>query len=511
MEYILTGKQMREADEHTISVCQKAGFSLMQNAGGALAKTAEKIAPIGSILIVCGGGNNGGDGLVCARVLEEKNRTVHLVVLSEKLSPDCQKARDFYLQGGGKIREKIEENKTYALVIDCMFGTGFHGELQEAFSTASKQIAQCRKQGTKVLCADIPSGVHGDNGFACENAVVGDYTLCLGERKAGAYLNEGIDHAGEVLRADIGILLPEKSYARLLDDAAISSLLPKRKRNAHKGVFGKAAIFAGSEKYTGAAALSLFACLRSGAGYTTLFAPQSVISHFYLKYPEALLENTNEGGRVAFNEQTLTKLLDYNAVAFGMGVGISEEVAACAKWLLNGYQGKLILDADALNSLAKFEKENLQNLFQNASCQVLITPHLKEFSRLSGESVESILASGFSSAFHFAKENKICVLLKNAVSVITNGEEIFLSTTGTSGQAKGGSGDVLSGVIAGLCASGLSVFSGAKAGAYIVGKAAEIAVKKTGEYSLLASDTVDCLGQAFLSIAEYAKGNGEGE
>ena len=278
----------------------------------------------------------------------------------------------------------------------------------------------------------------------------------------------------------------------VLDQKTVSALLPKRKRNTNKGDYGKAAIVAGSEAYTGAAYLAAAACLRAGAGYTALFVPENIFPYYVLKIPEVLLKKLNNW----------EDLLVFDSIAYGMGMGISRQVADGAAWLIEQFSGKLILDADALNSLAKYC--NLGEAFARKKGDVLLTPHVKEFSRLSGNSVEEILANGFNAAKHFATRHGVTVLLKNAVSVIENGKKSCINERGTAGQAKGGTGDVLSGVIAGLCASGLSVFDGACAGAYAVGLAAELAGEKISEYSLTATDLISQLGASFLRITENA-------
>ncbi len=285
-----------------------------------------------------------------------------------------------------------------------------------------------------------------------------------------------------------------------INDEIAWELLPKRERNSHKGNYGRAAIVAGSVEYTGAAYLAAAACLRAGAGYTALFLPKEILPYYILKTPEILLRETNEGGRYAFNEGKMRGLLPYSSVAFGMGMGVSEEVFQGAKWLIENYEGKLILDADGLNSLAAYGKD----VFARKKCEVIITPHSKEFSRLSGLTVEEILADTAGAATGYAKKNGVTVLLKNAFSVVADGEKTMRNEAGNSGQAKGGSGDVLSGVIAGLCASGASIFDGGVLGAYLCGRATELAAKDVGEYSLTASDIVAYLGKAFLSVTENA-------
>lgn len=274
----------------------------------------------------------------------------------------------------------------------------------------------------------------------------------------------------------------------------MAEILPKRKRDSHKGTYGKTAIVAGSKAYTGAGYLSAIACLRTGVGYTALFVPKKILPYYILKAPEALLR------AFSLRRKTLQVLLGYDSIAYGMGMGVSKTVARGAKWLITHYQGKLLLDADALNALVKFERNRLLEIFARKKCDVVITPHYKEFSRLTGE-----MEVGETLAVAFAKTHQITVLLKNAVSVIANKNEVVYNDTGNSAQAKAGTGDVLSGVIAGLCATGLSAFDGARLGAYLVGKTAEIAVEQTSEYCLLASELVAYLPRAFCFLAGIAE------
>ncbi len=497
---VLTNKQMRVADGYTIEKIGVPSLTLMERAGIALADEAESF-PRGKVVCVCGGGNNGGDGFVCARILRERGHAVDVVCIAEKFSEDCCVNKEKWLSLGGEIYKDIPD-KAYAVIVDCLFGTGFHGKLE---GKNEELVRAVNSLTGKVLSADIPSGVNGDNGIADGIAVNADRTLCIGERKLGCYLNDGIDYAGEIKRADIGIFLPEEGYARLLTKAFVSSLLNRRKRNSHKGSYGKAAIVAGSMEYTGAAYLSAAACLRSGAGYTALYLPKQLFPLFALKLPETLLSTTNEGGRYAFNEESMRSLQSYNSVAYGMGMGISEEVYLGAKWLIENYEGKLLLDADGLNSLARYGG-NLSALFAKKKGDVILTPHVLEFSRLTGKSKGEILEEGVSLAKAYAKAWGVTLVLKGAVSIIADGERTFLNDRGNSGQAKGGSGDLLSGLVCGL-AAGTSTFNAAVAGCYLAGVSAELAARERGEYSLTASDCIEYLGKAFLFVTENADEN----
>ncbi len=499
MNYVVTNAEMREADKYTIEKAGVSSLTLMERAGEALYREASKMAPQGRILCLCGGGNNGGDGLVCARYLRQAGREVDLLLIAEKRSAESGANLQKWIELGGETLGELPEKK-YALAVDCLFGTGFHGKLKGEEERAVKGLLALRKGGTKILSADIPSGVNGGDGSVEGLAVRADVTLCIGEIKSGVLFGDGIDYAGEVKRVDIGIQLPKGEYAKLVDDEWVAACLPKRSRNSHKGNYGKAAIVAGSMEYSGAAYLSAAACLRSGAGYTTLFLPKDLLSPFILRAPEILLKPINDGGKYAFNEKALQGLLSYDSIAYGMGMGTSAEVYYGASWLLQRYEGVLILDADGLNSLAKYGKERLGELFARKKCSVLLTPHVKEFSRLCGSRADKITKEGLSLAKTFAKTHGVTVLLKNAVSVATDGENAFVNDRGTSGQAKGGSGDVLSGVIAGLCAGGMSALNASAAGAYLVGRAAELATEDIGAYSLVATDIIAYLGRAFQSV-----------
>ena len=503
MKYVLTNEQMREADLFTIETLGVPALELMERAGIALKEQAIKLAPTGKILIVCGGGNNGGDGFVCGRHLLLAGRETDAVFFAEKRTHECALNLSEFMMNNGRIYDSIPDGD-YALVIDCLFGTGYTYREDERTDAVIRKMNTLKKRGAKILSADIPSGVCGNSGVAKGEAVDADVTLCLGEIKSGVVLCDGLDHAGEVLRADIGIMLPSfdadgDGYARLVEEDEVKAFLPKRKRNTHKGNYGRATIVAGCEKYTGAAYLSASAAVRSGAGYTTLLLPENLFPLFAIKIPEVLLSITNEGGRYAFNEKILAKI-PKGAVAFGMGMDISEDVALGAEYLLSHHEGALVLDADALNSLAEYRKDTLASLFQNATCEVVLTPHPREFARLIGVPCSEVVEHALTLSQQYAKEWGCTILLKGAATVITDGKRARISCSGTAGQAKAGSGDVLSGVLAGLCASVDGGYETAVAAAYLCGRAAEIATQDVGEYSLTATDVIAYLGKAFLSL-----------
>ncbi len=490
---VLTTKEMREADAYTIERLGVPALTLMERAGEALKEAAQRLAPKGKILIVCGGGNNGGDGFVCARKLMADFRRVDVVYLGKTGSEECQISRAEYEMCGGEVFFAFPLGKTYSLVVDCVFGTGYksRGNEEEIFQA----INGYKERGAKILSADIPSGI-GEDGRAQSGSVIADETLCLGYLKTAAVMQDGLDACGRVTLADIGISLPEGEYATLAEREDVAKLLPKRKRNTHKGSYGKAAIVGGSLRYSGAAHLAIEACVRGGAGYASLYLPKSLFAAFIGKTPEALLCPCQE----TFEEEDYLSLLEKDAVGFGVGADVEGKTTEILRFLLTRYEGKLLLDADALNALAKISKEEREILLTKKKCALLLTPHVKEFARLTGVDVEEVLRDGLTLAKEYAKKYRLTVLLKGATTIVTDGARTTLCAKGNAGLAKGGSGDALTGLVTALCAGGLSVFDGGVAGAYLTGLSAEIACEKIGEPALTARDVISYLGRAFFSV-----------
>jgi len=488
---LLTNDEMRKADAYTIETVGVPSLTLMERAGEGLFLKAKSMTK-GATLVVCGGGNNGGDGFVCARKLREDGLPVSVLFLGDKCTKECRANYDRYLEGGGLVVTEFPEGE-YSLVVDCLFGTGFRPRGGEAEIIA--RINAYKNQGAKLLSADVPSGLC-DDGSAPFGAVLADATVCFGFKKLSTAIGDGLDVCGEVSCVDIGICLPEGEYVRLATDEAVKGALPKRKRNSHKGTFGRAAIVGGSEQYTGAAYLALSACVRGGAGYSTLYTDETILPAFYLKVPEALLV----GCKAEFVEADYTSLLSYDAVGFGVGATMGEKTKDILRFLLKNYEGKLVVDADGLNALSALPCEERAALFRSKKCSVVMTPHKKEFSRLTQKSMEEINKNALDISKAYAKENGVVLLLKGASTIVTDGEKATLCTSGNSGQAKGGSGDVLTGFLTSLLASGCTPFEGAFAASYLVGKGAEIARETTGEMAMTASDVIGRLVEAVVAV-----------
>lgn len=497
MKYVLTCAEMRAADAYTIGELGVPSQTLMERAGAAVAEEAENLlrgCGGTSVLAVCGGGNNGGDGWCAARLLAERGWRTAVVAVGEKLSPDCAAQRAKY---AGDVCGDFPEER-FDVIIDALFGTGFRGEPEGAFAEA---IGRINASGAKVVAADIPSGLNGDSGM-CGLCVRADVTVAVGELKTGLLVGKGKDVCGKIVRKDIGIRLPAEGFAQLCEGADFAPLFPKRACDSHKGSYGRAVLFGGSAAYTGAPLLSAAAALRGGCGFTELCVPAELFPYYIGKLPEAILTAApTEGGPFACDEAFLGALCARaDAIALGMGAGKSRPLYAIVRFLLENFTGTLILDADALNALAAY---GVSVLKKPRACAVVLTPHLGEFSRLCGESVQRLCGDGAAVARTFAAEYGVGLLLKNNVTLFTDGEAVRYIASGTPALAKGGSGDVLAGLLASLAARGIPAGDAAACASWLLGRAGALAAEALGnEYSVCAHDVIAQIPRA---VAEVAK------
>ncbi len=472
MEKVLSNAQMRSADAYTIEELGVSSAILMRRAGVAIADEAENTAKAlktDEILVVCGTGNNGGDGYVCAEELKNRGFNVAVYALEGKLSSDCDREKKNYT--GRYLRHMWG-----SIVIDCVFGTGLCREVSGEIKSVLEEI---NSYGAFIISADIPSGLSGDSGKALGVSVKADKIVAIAEYKLGHFLNDGLDLCGKVIRKDIGISLPKnQSYAYLYGEEDLSAFYPKRKRNSHKGTYGTANIVAGSKKYLGAPALAVQSASKSGCGIVKLTACEEVKLALAPKYPQAI-----------FNDETD---LSATAIAVGMGCGVTPELYAKIKTLLNEYAGALVIDADGLNALSKYGVD----ILKNKKCKVILTPHLKEFSRLTKKPVEEISNDPVSCAKAFAKEYGVTLVLKSASTIITDGGETAINVRGSTALSKGGSGDILSGYLCGTLARGLEPFDAAVCATNILGISAEISSEEKTDFCATAYDIIKNLHSA---------------
>lgn len=469
MQRILTVNEMRAADKYTIETLGIPEDLLVERAGAAVAEVVADKFKGGRVLIVAGKGNNGADAAVCADELKKRHGFAVTLMRAEE----------------GELKKLYG---SYDIIIDGIFGTGLSRNVTGFYAELIDKINA--KKAYKISI-DIPSGLDGDSGYALGTAVKANLTVAIQEFKTGHFLNDGADYCGEVVAKDIGISIWGEDFIYRLENEDIKNFFPERKRNTHKGTYGKAAIVGGSKEYFGSAMLAglSLSALKTGAGYAHLCVPDGLFSVYAGKCPECTLGTLkDDNGNFVYDETGLKKLLGYDAISFGMGAGTSREVYRSAEYLVKNFGGRLIIDADGLNSLAKYGVGALKG-----GKDVVITPHIKEFSRLTGKTVNEILSKPIAAAKDFAKEYGVTVLLKSAASVITDGKAVCINTTGTSALAKCGSGDVLTGILAGIAARGFTGYDSATAAAYLLGKAGEAAAAELGDYSVTATDVINAL------------------
>lgn len=492
MKQVVSVSNMRKSDRHTIEN-KISSLELMYKAGEGIFKSVDWH---GKILVVCGYGNNAGDGYVVAKLLKKAGYCVQILLLEERFSEDGKHYFD------ACVNEKVpysvykgEDFKEYGIILDCILGTGFKGDVT---GITKEVIEKINSSGAYVVSADINSGLNGDSGLG-STCVKSDLTVSIGALKSGHLLGQAKDKIGKLINVEIGIDLVDKPYG-LLEKADASKLLKKRENYSNKGTYGYVALIGGCTEYSGAVKLAnLSACaLRSGCGVCKILAPKS-ICHAIMPY---LLESTlyplsECDGAIKFDEKEIQGALNnVKCVAIGMGLGQRGDNEKVLKYILENYKIPVIIDADGLNTLSKMDAD----IIKNTSCRVVLTPHLKELERLIGVPLEEIQGDPVTYAKGYAQKTGAIVLLKGPTTIITDGEEVILTNTGCAGMASAGSGDVLSGILCALCAGQDDLLSYVSLGAYINGYAGEIAQQKLCDISMLASDTALSIGIAIKEL-----------
>ncbi len=492
MKRVVTAEEMRAFERERFADGRANSLDWMERAAlGADAVLRERYAGLRA-LVVCGGGNNGGDGLALLRILTGRGADAEGALLAdpERLKGD---ARTNWLRAaacGVPIANELtnEAIARCGVLVDALFGTGLSRPVAGAYAEA---VEKMNASGKPILAVDLPSGVEATTGAilgACGRA---ETTVTFQFYKRGQFLFPGRSFCGETIVWPLTDEPddPSGEGVYLMRREDVARLLPPRPADSHKGRNGRALLCVGSARYTGAALLCAGAALRTGAGLVTAAVPGSVKQAFSA-LPEACASAVNNGGD--WDETACgnaSRLLEkQNAVCAGCGAGDGDMLPLIRDILQTRLPA--VLDADALNRIA-VRKELLDELHD----RVVLTPHVGEMARLTGESAEEILSDPVETARRYAKEWNCVVLLKGATSCISDGRSVRLNTTGNPGLAKGGSGDVLAGMITALLAQGLSAFDAACAGAYLLGVSADEALLLLGTRMLTARDVIDAVRQ----------------
>lgn len=491
---------MRQSDADTIEkLGENGGKILIGRAAKAIFSAHDNYK---RCAIVCADGNNGSDGLALALIIKEHGGEPTIIKTSEKCTPDGQYFLNLVKESNiPVIVGEFVSLKGYDTVVDCLFGTGFKGAPR---GFAKDLIEEINQSGAFVISADINSGLNAENG-TFSVCVKSDLTVSIGYLKPGHFLGDAKDVIGRLVNYDIGIEITEnesESKMFLVSDQDFSDILRKRKNNSHKGTYGYVCIMGGCTQFSGAVKLANLAsaAMRSGAGVVKLAVEGSLAS----SVSPYLLESTlcpmsGEGGKMAFDLPSLENALaGVCSVSVGMGWGDGVDYPKILEYLMSKEDLRLIIDADGINTLAKVGADVLKQ----AKAKIAITPHPKEFSRISGLSMQEIMADPIKCAEDFAKEYGVVVLLKGASTVITDGATTLIESGGCAGMATAGSGDVLSGVLCALHGYNEVSVKSVACGAHICAKAGELAKSEFGDTAMIASDTAKNIGLAVKVISE---------
>jgi NAD(P)H-hydrate epimerase len=501
---IVTSQTAKQWDTYTIEFGKISSLDLMERAAQAF---VEKFTTLfsphdGLIKIFSGLGNNGADGILIARLLSEKLYPVEVFVV--KYSSSSSKEFEFQLEQYRKqnlvlnfIEQPNEELNIEPnhIVIDAILGTGLNKPLPDLCNWVIKKI---NESGAVVVSVDIPTGLNPDYCVSNSEIILADYTLTFQAPKLSSFFPTTGRYYGDVYVLDIGLLDDFWDHVTnepplMIEPDYISLKLKPRCKFSHKGTFGHVLVVAGSHGFAGAAVLCAKASLKCGAGLTTVYVPKKLSTIIHVSVPEAMVLEDKKNNNYL---ETFPSIEKFNAIAIGPGLGIQKETEALVyKFIKKSFQ-PLVIDADAINILA--ENKNWLKLIPK---NTIFTPHPKEFERLVGRA-ENDLAR-FELLKEFTKKYQFYCILKGAHTCISCPDgEVYFNTTGNPSMAKGGSGDVLTGIIAGLLAQGYSAKESCIIGVYWHGLAGDLAAKKKSEQSVLATDIIDYLGKAYKKMSE---------
>jgi len=522
---IVTGSTMAELDRAAIQDRGIPGLELMERAGRGVAEAILRRYPsVSAPLIVCGQGNNGGDGFVIARYLLEAGRSPSVVMLAgrDDLSEDARANLDrFETECGAGPRKHIPgSGGDFAaavagpvdLVVDAVFGTGLRGRVRDPYVPIIEHL-----NGLNVprVAVDIASGVVADDGSVEGVAFRADLTVTMALPKVGHFLPPGIDHTGRVEVVDIGIpadVVEEKGAheAEMLTAAEVAALLPRYGRSAHKGDRGRLLVLAGSPGLTGAGCLAGEAALYAGAGLVTVGVPEPLNPVFEAKLTEAMTLPLPATLGHGLSGEGLEAVMEFSeradAVVFGPGVGKDEGTGKLLFGLLDRLEKPVLIDADGLTLLAG----DLSRL-KGRPGPTILTPHPGEMARLVGGSSENVQKDRWGKARRFVKEWDVTLVRKGAGTVMAGSEHLWVNPTGGPAMSQGGMGDVLSGVIGALLARGLGAENAARAGVYLHGLAGDLVAEETGDTVVLASEVGRAVRRAEARTREDKPSPGDGE
>lgn len=476
---------MQELERYAMRRQDLTVDSLMERAASAVARTVLGRSPVGPVAIVAGKGNNGGDGRVAARILSERGTEVRLVDLGDPERPD-ESDDD---EPDGRLSRALDGA---AVVVDALFGFSLHGAPRPPADRAIRAMNAARERGAWVLAVDVPSGVESHSGHVHGDAVRADETLTFTAMKLGLALEPGRSHAGRVHVEPIGIdpaRLAKSGKAFELEAGDVAAMLPHRAVDCHKKSCGRVFVIGGSQGMTGAACLAARAALRSGAGTVQVGVPASLVPVVEAKVTETVTVPLSETFARSIDsmaaEAVLELLDDFDVMALGPGLSLHDSTVRFVHEVVRASSLPLVVDADGLNALVGHT-----DLLVQRRGPTVVTPHPGELARLAGAATPEVQRDrpGFVRAA--AREWGVVAVLKGAPTLIADGPPVAVNPTGNPGMATMGTGDVLTGLIAGLVAQGMSPLAAAQAGTWIHGAAGDRAADELTQYCLVAGDVL---------------------
>lgn len=488
MKYLATSEEMQKIDALTINEIGIPGLVLMERAALAVTEELVKGFGAGNILVVVEGGNNGGDGLAVARMLISKGYQVdiyHIEALSKE--SDSFTIQKTILQNMGINFLNEISDKKYDVVIDAIFGVGLSRPVTGIHQQVIEQInrMECFK-----LAVDVPSGLNATTGQIEGICVRASQTVTFGLYKYGMMLYPGHDYCGEIIVRDIGLpqqVIEQVAPVHFMYDESDVERLPKRKNDSNKGTYGRVAVIAGSRQMSGAATLAAESAYRIGSGLVKVYTHENNRKIIGCNLPEALMMTYSDVESAIRCVEDVVSWGD--AVLAGPGIGTDDIAKQMIYHLLHTCEKPIILDADGLNIVS----ENME-LLQSCKAPVIITPHMKEMSRLTGEGVDDIKVSADEVCMCVARTYGVVCVLKDARTRVSDGsDQLFLNTAGNNGMSTAGSGDVLAGIIAGLCGQKMNEAEAAKLGVYLHGLAGDFAATERGQQGMIARDIADAI------------------
>ncbi len=492
---ILTAKQIKSVEERAFqNAFTEEG--LMKCAGTAcfnkIVKKYGDALKHSKVAVFCGNGKNAGDGFVIAKLLCEIGVNA-VIVLADK-APTIKEPLMYFNEAKEQGVEVIAF-KDYTFdcdyIVDCLFGIGFHGEAREPFNTVFDAV---NSSGAVVISIDTPSGTDATTGEVIQ-AVRADYTIAISTLKYAHVLPPANEYCGEVTVVNIGI--PENyydsDYALTITAADVKSGFTKRAKNSHKGSFGRQLNICGSYLMPGAAVICARAALKTGVGLLECVFPKSIypVMTAHLTQPifKPVCENESKTVSIGAMNDVTEALNRADCVAIGCGIGNNDDTQVITSQVIKSSLVPIVLDADGINSVVPFI-----DIIKDKKAPLVITPHPAEMARLIGESTVYVQSNRVDVAKAFAKENDCIVVLKGANTVVTDGRQVFVNTTGNAGMSMGGTGDMLTGMVASFIAQGLSPLQAAKSAVYIHGLCGDITAEELSQRGMTVDDMLSLLG-----------------